>query len=170
MGLYLQLYKLHCSCVVAFLIFEQVHLLCGHLFHSECLNDWILRKKELNEVPTCPMCRNEMSSQECNQVQYVLLVVQAKRNHALEIRKEEKAKATRKKLRIQKLEKQALLKLEEAKRKKLNKQKEEREREHVSGLAEKAERQAAEMAVKEKKLQDAASERMALYRSSAKKK
>lgn len=40
-------------CLDAMLINDKVRILeCGHMYHYECINKWIEKKKELN----CPIC------------------------------------------------------------------------------------------------------------------
>ena len=33
--------------------------ICKHLFHDECMNNWLETKFKHNENPTCPNCRQE---------------------------------------------------------------------------------------------------------------
>ena len=36
-------------------------LLCNHLFHKECIEQWI--KAKINEIPRCPMCNTTLTSE-----------------------------------------------------------------------------------------------------------
>ena len=35
---------------------------CSHLFHSECITDWIKRELQANREPSCPTCRRQFEA------------------------------------------------------------------------------------------------------------
>ena len=37
-----------------------VTLPCGHLFHKECVGEWVINKIQSSETPDCPLCRKEL--------------------------------------------------------------------------------------------------------------
>ena len=39
------------ECPICFAAKPQIYLLCGHIFHDECISKWLERS------PTCPYCR-----------------------------------------------------------------------------------------------------------------
>jgi hypothetical protein len=87
---------------------------CGHMYHSECLNDWI----QTNFQTTCPMCRAKITQKDINQVKHMLSIVQQRRKLQKEQRLKEKEIAKREKIQQQKIEKAALQKREDIKRQK----------------------------------------------------
>ena len=52
------------ACTVCFAAFEAgdecVRLLCGHVFHRDCVVRWTNTRTESGRVPTCPQCTCEM--------------------------------------------------------------------------------------------------------------
>ena len=52
------------ACTVCFASFEAgdecVRLLCGHVFHRDCVVQWVNTRTESGRVPTCPQCTCDM--------------------------------------------------------------------------------------------------------------
>ena len=52
------------ACTVCFAQFEAgdecVRLLCGHVFHRDCVVRWVNTRTESGRVPTCPQCTCDM--------------------------------------------------------------------------------------------------------------
>ena len=52
------------ACTVCFAQFEAgdecVRLLCGHVFHRDCVVQWVNTRTESGRVPTCPQCTCDM--------------------------------------------------------------------------------------------------------------
>ena len=111
----------------------------GHIYHSQCLNAWIVSKQDRNEVPNCPMCRAEITQEDCTKVKHTFSIITHRREADAKQRKREKEATERKQLKKKQLERQTRLKQEKEERDK-------REEAHVLGLAEEAQRQAEEVA------------------------
>ena len=62
----------------------------GHIYHSQCLNDWIVSKQDRNEVPNCPMCRAEITQEDCTKVKHTFSIITHRREADAKQRKREK--------------------------------------------------------------------------------
>ena len=58
-----------CDCGVCFSSIDSKHinhsiqLECGHWFHSACIKPWCERCLDKNTIPTCPLCRQNISNE-----------------------------------------------------------------------------------------------------------
>jgi hypothetical protein len=37
---------------------------CGHIFHKDCIDKWIIKEKQQNNIPSCPECRTIIEENE----------------------------------------------------------------------------------------------------------
>ena len=54
--------QLNCSICLGELSCEKLlirKLICGHIFHSECIESWVQSK--IKEIPTCPICHTKLT-------------------------------------------------------------------------------------------------------------
>ena len=73
----------------------------GHIYHSQCLNAWIVSKQDRNEVPNCPMCRAEITPEDCKKVKHTFSIITHRREVDFKQRKKEKETMERKQLKKQ---------------------------------------------------------------------
>ena len=43
---------------------KMIKLKCGHIFHSNCIEKWVVTQINSNLNPECPVCRNEIKYQK----------------------------------------------------------------------------------------------------------
>jgi hypothetical protein len=50
---------------------------CSHKFHAECIDRWLIRREYANGVPSCPLCKKEVLTEEDLQARATAEVSQA---------------------------------------------------------------------------------------------
>jgi hypothetical protein len=50
---------------------------CSHKFHAACIDRWLIRREYANGVPSCPLCKNEVLTEEDLQARATAEVSQA---------------------------------------------------------------------------------------------
>lgn len=50
-----------CSiCTASLVVCDTVNLMCAHLFHAHCLNEWVFSEQQQRRRATCPLCRGRL--------------------------------------------------------------------------------------------------------------
>jgi len=37
---------------------------CGHKYHAACIDRWLIRREYANGIPSCPLCKKEVLTEE----------------------------------------------------------------------------------------------------------